>query len=1021
MKISIIKHLMGVAMSFCVAVPVSAQMAMPGGFSVSPSGAATYTIPIQVPPGISGVEPAVSLNYNSQAGNGLLGVGWSLSAGSVISRCPQNKAQDGAIKGVSLTLDDRFCLDGQRLVVVNGGTYGAAGSEYRTEIDSFSQIIANGTSGNGPASFTVKTKSGQVMEYGGSADSKIEAGPNVATLRSWALSKTADRLGNTILYTYEKDNANVSFNGSFYLTSIAYGGNEAKGLVTGANNLISFNYAKTRSDARTGYSNGYAVAMRGLLKNIVTSSGGNQIFEYTLNYETGPGTWRNRMKSVVQCGAGGVCYPATVMQFPVETTSSLNVVADYQPPRPTMRAHSADGSTVVPFAKPTSFYSGEGLSVVSRSSASTDSCLVTCGKWYTLDATGDGRVDLVHMTTNPYDTRIWRSAGDGTFSVTKFLNDKDRDLQNGSWQVMDLNGDGLYDMVHITTNPGNMILWISNGDGTFKVSSIVKTNDTNLMNGSWQVLDVNGDGLADLIHITTNPGGIIVWKSTGTGDFDITVPPASTADINLAAGLWYPMDVNGDGLTDLVHLNHRGSLSYVWVSKGDGTFSVSNFVIENMATDPVSDNFGYDLSRIDPFQLMDVNGDGLLDLVQMTSTSGRVHVFQSMGNGRFYYSSFINTVDLNIKNGLWRSIDFNGDGLVDLFHVADDTGKFYLWMSSGDGTFSIFSGTGPGTGLLTKGSLMMGDFRGDGFVDLTHLKSDTGEYVSWGLYRVFMDVATSITNGVNGSVDWTTAPLPWILNKGDGTSEGAYSMEPRAGRPNMTTTTISPMRVVTTSAADDGIGGQRKFIYSYGSARNDAIRGYLGFGWTQQVEKSTGLVRRTNFLQNFPYVGSIDTVGTGTSVANWSNLTSQKYSYGCFLTTDKSLCTSANIVPGKRYFPYVGQIDSQAWDLDGTALPRVRIANKDPDLYGNFWKITNETLDAAGNKTDFSKTIVNKYAAPDTSRWIVDRLLTRTVTTSGPTVPTPVVPGAGALASAPAPVLPTSVLIPIISYLLDDN
>lgn len=135
------------------------------GFEVNESGAVAYQIPIAVAPGTAGIQPKLSFTYSNHGNNGPLGVGFSLSGLSVITRCKATLAQDGFIDGVDFDGNDKFCLDGERLIAVNG-TYGADGTEYRTEHTNFSKIISYGKAGDGPEKFKVWTKSGFVMEYG---------------------------------------------------------------------------------------------------------------------------------------------------------------------------------------------------------------------------------------------------------------------------------------------------------------------------------------------------------------------------------------------------------------------------------------------------------------------------------------------------------------------------------------------------------------------------------------------------------------------------------------------------------------------------------------------------------------------------------------------------------------------------------------------------------------------------------------------------------------------------------------
>src|SRR5689334_3236903 len=65
-------------------VPGGFDPRLPGRGGVGADGQFQYELPIDVPPGRDGMAPSLALHYSSGAGNGALGVGWSLSGLSSI-------------------------------------------------------------------------------------------------------------------------------------------------------------------------------------------------------------------------------------------------------------------------------------------------------------------------------------------------------------------------------------------------------------------------------------------------------------------------------------------------------------------------------------------------------------------------------------------------------------------------------------------------------------------------------------------------------------------------------------------------------------------------------------------------------------------------------------------------------------------------------------------------------------------------------------------------------------------------
>ncbi len=566
-----------------------------GAASVS-GGAASYRIPIVMPPGRKGMQPSVSLNYSSRAGNLVAGMGWNISAESAIHRCGPTQAQDNVGKGVTFTNDDRLCLDGLRLQVLSG-SYGDSGAVYRTELDKFLRVTQSGSI-NGTASFTVSTKSGHTLSYGSSSDSRVVPGSLTKAYR-WLLKREVDTSGNTIEYSYSQYGP-----GETLLDDIHYTGRNANP----GNRIVSFKY-QSRPDKSLSYLQGGLIAQTQRLVSITTSIATEPIRTYSLDYQLSNTSSRSILSQVTECALKAnveYCHPATDFDWyqpdvNYGTASQLGQFGDIGASDVFRQVDiNGDGRSELiltsndnyPLAGPATsrvYFLGENLSLdptmlQNPTIVGENQDGIALGR--PADINLDGKADFVAITPQ------------GLVFQEFNLNKVTKNVVNISYQgeplpglqgttLADMNSDGFTDLV-ITEKIGNEFkvgLYLHNGSANspaFNFFGFIADLETwpSAFSGvgpdlveSFDVRDIDGDGLQDLF-ITLNSDDYI-WPDTpedGQRSYRVIYAQRNASTLNFLASvsgtsLGLPADtyhsqvffadVNGDGLDDFVSVENN--------------------------------------------------------------------------------------------------------------------------------------------------------------------------------------------------------------------------------------------------------------------------------------------------------------------------------------------------------------------------------------------------------------------------------------------------------------------------------
>ncbi|MDR7209615.1 FG-GAP-like repeat-containing protein [Flavobacterium piscis] len=913
-----------------------------GQLSVSLSGAASYNIPIMVPPGINGTVPQVSLVYSSQGANGLAGYGWNIAGLSAIRRIPSTKFHDGEIDAVDLDNLDRFALDGQRLILTSG-TSGADGSTYVTE--NFSNVkisIMPNFSGYPAGSFFVTYPDGSKAVY------------STRSGTTWGITYWEDPQGVRISYTYNDTNNSLS------IASINYG---SLGTTTPINK-IQFNY-NTANQPQESYEAGYRILQDKILNNITVTSNNIGFRSYQLAYNTNSVGYQRLTSITEKSGDNTKSYNPTVFSYE-DTPDSISYAGNN-----TSLNLGSDGSSYQTVSG--DFSDDEKMEFIVYPTTGTGS---KAKYWLFSNVSSGGYTSI----SNEQNVGAFE-----TIFPTTWLSSGNHLMPKQGWTIAKKT-DTNYTFTIYSFSGSQTILTQYNRVVNFPISCSNKIIPKMILPG-----DFNGDGLTDVMAIDNGCSSKKVYfvdlKRDNTSNF-LTYSGELSATIITGTKVEVA-DVNGDGKSDIMvfevgkvscyALNNTNQLVLLWY------YSDTNILKNSMET----------------IVLGDYNGDGKMDFIIPSATNSTTwYKYSSTGIG------FIKTTQTyagipfltNQPGNIYRyfASDYNKDGKADLIlnnifrNSANTLGT--LTISCYKNIGGIFSSSYSVSSTSTQQAdinlsiLPIYTFADKAIAPKDKPYNSTLEIAFLSNSKIFYFNSTKDNtkdqllksirtgNGVMKSITYRP------LNASSfGTYGPIYNSSLSESYPNSNMESASSMQVVS-MLENQSAAGYKKQVYSYyDGVSNVEGLGFLGF-------KATA---RTNwFNNNNDIISTVSKFDPNLRGANTESFTVLGYyaasaaaAPGNFISKTKSGYASA-LSPAKVF--NLKTTSSQQYNgLENTSTETSSI------VYDDYNNPTQSTILVKEGGTTKQTTINNvTYAAPTNFPNVVGRPVNKTqsVTVSGDTM-----------------------------------
>lgn len=852
-----------------------------GGFQATDGGAATYSIPFVTPAGTGGLQPKIGLAYSSQAGNSFVGLGWSLSGLSTITRSSKTRAQDETIsatqqtKAVELAINydksDRFSLDGERLVlapesintsIAFDDNYGNDQTVYYTEQNGFTKVVlTENASSLSPQYFKAYTKSGLIFEYGNTTDSRV-MDPTKGVAIQWLVSKIEDRKGNYMKFTYFQD----TNTGEVYPTKIEYTGNTAGGLLP--YNSIEFIY-DTRLDPTTVYGIRFQSPNRytKILKNVKIFFTNNLIREYKLSYDNT--TQYSLLNNVQECDGSSPqnCFKPTTFDWSnikYEIGTPVEIA-----PLPGVVDKRIFGD-----------YNGDGFYDIATWDLNTTTLNLNVNFYL-----NNGNGQFIQSTSSTINITLVSDAF-ASFFVRKgeFNGDNISDLV-ATWNP---NGATANNSLFIISNPTAPPVGQSYQYPCNYYTKFARVGSNTL--GDDLIIDINRDGITDIVDIAT-PSNIptlnqifiprLLPTNNSTPQPFYTVVN-NTALNNSAYNVGWPTttapeqlyeDIDNDGFTDIFIYNKitgENLIIFPYAERQSALTVPSTRSIQYQTRINRGERTWLQNAWIaganNKLLLADMNGDNLPDVFVAKPATNEVCIIQNKGSGLLIFeqtSANHKCVTITNPNNLLTTYpnvsvsDINADGLLDVTFYETTGGTNRTYVNQGEFVFNFntspvllnslpierFKDTGSGNPKPEIGSFLKGSH-----ADLYYYNTTNGKHY---LRKLQQSQGLSIKKFKNG------ANLEVKVNYENLLNTALYEKAGDVTFPDIDFQ--SPLYVVSKVTMSTPIDETAKRYRYCGAKINVEGRGFRGFSKVIETDTITGICDARYYKQgeeNWKYTGS---------------------------------------------------------------------------------------------------------------------------------------------------------------------